>query len=266
MNSPEPLSDQSRNTRSVSGRSPEEIEGEIDRTRAELERTLNALQSKLAPRTLAGRGGLRPECQPAGHAPDEIDADAQCHDHDPHGSHPCAGAVSPLQARHIGRPQACAGDQCLPRAGNSCAAGGGDLLSSLAGSRGSSEVLDKSTPEHDQIRALIQTLHTMNIGDTAYDDTVRKLMRTVLHHVADEESTLLPQAEAMMAGQLVELGARMTKRRIELLRPHLGEVAMTTARSFPVETSLVAASVAASVVALSWLILRPSRRDRHSLL
>jgi hypothetical protein len=48
-------------------------------------------------------------------------------------------------------------------------------------------------------------------------------MRTVRHHVADEESTLLLLAEENMGDQLAELGAAMTKRRMELLKPLLAE-------------------------------------------
>jgi hypothetical protein len=36
---------------------------------------------------------------------------------------------------------------------------------------------------------------------------------------------------------------QMTKRRLELLKPHLGEVTVTTARSFPIATAAVVATV-----------------------
>ena len=55
----------------------------------------------------------------------------------------------------------------------------------------------------------------MQPGDAAYDETVMELMRDVLHHVADEETMLLPDAERRLGDQLNELGAQMTKRRLK---------------------------------------------------
>jgi hypothetical protein len=120
---------------------------------------------------------------------------------------------------------------------------------------GHDEVLDKSEPEHDHMRHLIGVLRGGDPLDAGYDETVHELMRAVLHHVADEESVLLPRAEELMGARLGELGMQMTKRRMELLKPHLGEVAMTTAKSFPVATM----AMATGTLALAWLLLRPSR-------
>src|SRR5438067_196709 len=45
-------------------------------------------------------------------------------------------------------------------------------------------------------------------------------MRDVQHHVADEETVLLPEAEEMLSkDRLCELGAQMTRRRMELVWP-----------------------------------------------
>jgi hypothetical protein len=68
---------------------------------------------------------------------------------------------------------------------------------------------------------------------TAFEDKFMDLMRLVIHHVADEETQLLPAAERLLADRLSDLGVEMTKRRIELLKPHAGELAATTMRSFP---------------------------------
>lgn len=42
-------------------------------------------------------------------------------------------------------------------------------------------------------------------------------MNNVMHHVADEEALLLPTAERVLADRLGELGAEMTKRRVQLV-------------------------------------------------
>ena len=110
--------------------------------------------------------------------------------------------------------------------------------------------LDKSVPEHDEMRELISTLRAMEPEGPQFDEIFRELMRTVLHHVADEETTLLPQAEEKLPGELSGLGAQMTRRRLQLLKPHLGELASTTARSFPMAT----AAAALAGVTLLWLI------------
>jgi hemerythrin superfamily protein len=102
------------------------------------------------------------------------------------------------------------------------------------------DVLEKSVPEHDEIRRLIGELRAASNSDASQDSAFRSLMRAVLHHVADEETVLLPQAEEVLWDRLGELGAQMTKRRLQLLKPHVGEIGMTTAQSFPVASALAA--------------------------
>ncbi len=105
------------------------------------------------------------------------------------------------------------------------------------------QVLSKSKPEHDEMRQLISRLRDMSPGSDTFDQTFFQLVGVVLHHVADEESTLLPAAESVLTDQLGELGMQMTRRRMQLLGPHVGEVAITTAQSFPVISILIAAGV-----------------------
>jgi hemerythrin superfamily protein len=100
------------------------------------------------------------------------------------------------------------------------------------------EVLDKSEPEHDQMRAYIEQLRQLEPNDAAFDQTFMSLMRTVIHHVADEETRLLPAAERLLTEELGTLGAQMTKRRMELLGPHVSEVASSGARTFPAGTAI----------------------------
>lgn len=115
-----------------------------------------------------------------------------------------------------------------------------------------SEILDKSGPEHDEMRTMVRALRGMEPFDAGYDETFRKLVRAVLHHVADEETILLPLAEELMPEELGRLGRLMTRRRIELLKPHAAQAAVTTIRTFPVG----AAVAAAGVLAAGWVLLR----------
>jgi hypothetical protein len=58
-------------------------------------------------------------------------------------------------------------------------------------------------------------------------------MRDVMHHVADEETTLLPHAEAKLSRDaLSELGAQMTRRRMQLVGPKAGKLAKEHAVGF----------------------------------
>jgi Hemerythrin HHE cation binding domain len=117
--------------------------------------------------------------------------------------------------------------------------------------------LDQSIGEHDQMRSLIQRLRQMSPQDANYDGIFCELIRTALHHVADEETILLPLAEVRLKGQLRELGWKMTMRRFELLKPRMGEAATTTVMTFPVMTG---AAIAGLCMA-AWLLFRGTTRS-----
>jgi hemerythrin superfamily protein len=106
--------------------------------------------------------------------------------------------------------------------------------------------VDKSHPEHDQMRQSIGQLRAMEPTDPAYDRTLMELMRTVMHHVADEETTLFPDAERLLGDRLGLLGAEITKRRLELMKPHAGEIAASTMRTMPMGSVLMAAGAIAA--------------------
>ena len=111
--------------------------------------------------------------------------------------------------------------------------------------------IQKSVPEHDEMRRLIATLRGMSPTDVRFDDTVMELMRDVLHHVADEETVLLPEAERLLTDQLESLGARMTRRRLELVGPRSFDIASSMARSVApssIAVGLLAAAGAAFAI------------------
>jgi hypothetical protein len=124
-----------------------------------------------------------------------------------------------------------------------------------------SEILRKSTPEHDEMRGLIARLRYMPVDDPVFDDTFFALMRHVMHHVADEETLLLPAAERLLPEQLSPLGAEMTRRRLELAGPRAPEIAGSVARSLSVGAVLAAGSAA---LAGAHLLTRHRTADRLS--
>jgi hemerythrin superfamily protein len=122
------------------------------------------------------------------------------------------------------------------------------------------DFLQKSVPEHDQMRRLITQLRNLEPGHASYDDTFFELMNKVMHHVADEETLLLPTAERVLADRLGELGAEMTKRRLQLAAPRSGEIAGSMARSMGPRSLMLGAG---ALLACSYLIGRP-RASRGS--
>ena len=118
-------------------------------------------------------------------------------------------------------------------------------------------VLAKSEPEHNEMRSLIGQLRDMEPTAPRYDDAFMALMRHVIHHVADEETVLLPEAEVLLADQLSELGAQMTKRRLALAGPKAGAIASNMVRAMPASTMLVTAG---SLVAGGYLLKRALER------
>jgi hemerythrin superfamily protein len=115
--------------------------------------------------------------------------------------------------------------------------------------------LDKSVPEHNSMRESIATLREMDPDAATYDDTLMELMREVLHHVADEETILLPMAEDSLTHDLRRLGARMNTRRAHLVASRPAELAINSAGAFPVLTASLVGAAALAV--LSTLRVRP---------
>jgi hypothetical protein len=116
------------------------------------------------------------------------------------------------------------------------------------------DMVRKSVPEHDEMRRLINQLRKLQPTDAGFDETLYQLMNAVMHHVADEETLLLPAAERVLADQLGELGARMTKRRLQLAAPRTGEIAGSMARSMGAGAVVAGAG---ALLACSYLLSRP---------
>ena len=119
------------------------------------------------------------------------------------------------------------------------------------------DVIAKSLDEHQEMRRLIGQLRQMEPDTVGYDETVTDLMRDVMHHVADEETLVLPEAERLLADQLGELGMQMTKRRLQLVGPRSGEIALDMGRAVSGHT------VALAMVGVTAMGLLVARRSGH---
>jgi hemerythrin superfamily protein len=123
------------------------------------------------------------------------------------------------------------------------------------------EFVNKSVPEHQQMRELITQLRNLEPTDSTFDTTFFRLMNTVMHHVADEETLLLPTAERVLADRLADLGAQMTRRRLQLSVPRTGQRVAAAARSMGTGSLIMGAT---ALLACSYLLARP-RGQRFSL-
>lgn len=119
------------------------------------------------------------------------------------------------------------------------------------------ESITKALEEHSEMRRFIGLLRTMEPEARDYDETLSALMRDVMHHIADEETILLPAAEKLLADRLGELGAQMTKRRLQLAGPRTGEIALDMGRAASGNTAAIA------MVGLAAAGLLLARRSGH---
>jgi hemerythrin superfamily protein len=121
------------------------------------------------------------------------------------------------------------------------------------------DLVDKSIPEHGEMKRLIEQLREMRPEERGYDATVMELMRDVIRHVADEETKLLPDAERVLGERrLSELGMEMTRRRLQLAAPHAGEIAVNTVRSYPGATLAFTGVVALGAWLAARAFMRPT--------
>jgi hemerythrin superfamily protein len=124
------------------------------------------------------------------------------------------------------------------------------------------DLVNKSVPEHNEMRRMIAQLRQTSPGDASFDATLLEMMRDVMRHVADEETMLLPDAERVLGERrLSELGAEMTRRRFELATPHAGEIAVNTVRTFPGATL----AFSGLLVLGAFLVGRAATRNSTSL-
>jgi hemerythrin superfamily protein len=121
------------------------------------------------------------------------------------------------------------------------------------------KVMEKSQPEHMEIRIIIDELRRTDPRDSRHDDLVFKLMRDVVHHAADEETVLLPEAEQTLSrDRLSELGVQMTKRRLELVGPKAGKLATNHAVGFSGSTAAVVVGLASALFAARAITRKPA--------
>lgn len=120
-------------------------------------------------------------------------------------------------------------------------------------------VIHKSEPEHNEMRQLIAALRADKTAGAEHDRLLMELMQKVIHHVADEETVLLPHAERLLSkDRLNEMGAQMTKRRLQLAAPKAGTILSTSVVGFSGSTTALLLAAAGGLVAGRYLSTRAS--------
>jgi hemerythrin superfamily protein len=121
------------------------------------------------------------------------------------------------------------------------------------------KVMEKSEPEHMELRRIFDELRATDPRDSRHDEVMFVLMRDVQHHVADEETVLLPEAEQTLSKErLSELGSEMTKRRLQLVTPKAGKIARNTAVGFSGSTAAIVMGVAGALFAARAFTRKPA--------
>jgi Hemerythrin HHE cation binding domain len=129
------------------------------------------------------------------------------------------------------------------------------FYSALRASNIDSPLLDKSATDHEEMRTNIERLRTSGTGEPQIQ-ALNMLMNGVMHHMADEETLLLPQAEAALGKErLSEIGAQMTQRKLELAKSVAPQMALDTVRSAPAKSGVIAMIALAATA--WWMLARP---------
>ena len=79
------------------------------------------------------------------------------------------------------------------------------------------QLVAESLQEHQRVKDLIEELRELDVDDETFDVRFHELMENVEHHVEEEESEMLPEAEMVLAEQAEELMEDMQEVKRQLL-------------------------------------------------
>ena len=79
------------------------------------------------------------------------------------------------------------------------------------------QLVAESLQEHQTVKELIEKLRELDADDEAFDAKFHQLMEDVEHHVEEEESEMLPEAEMALAEQAEDLMDEMQELKKQLL-------------------------------------------------
>ncbi|MGQ0811478.1 MAG: hemerythrin domain-containing protein [Nitrospiraceae bacterium] len=74
-------------------------------------------------------------------------------------------------------------------------------------------LVNEALDEHASMKEMIRDLKDLGSDHESYAERFDDLMQVVMHHVQDEETEMLPQAEETLADNLDSIGIRMAKQK-----------------------------------------------------
>ena len=77
-------------------------------------------------------------------------------------------------------------------------------------------LVQESLSEHEAVKTLIQALRSMAHDTDEFDAKFQELIRTVAHHVEEEEAEMFPLAEEELADDLTEMKNEMQELKADL--------------------------------------------------
>ena len=78
------------------------------------------------------------------------------------------------------------------------------------------ELVKESLSEHATVKTLMQALRSMAHETDEFDAKFQELIRTVAHHVEEEEAEMFPLAEEELAEDLTEMKEEMQELKADL--------------------------------------------------
>ena len=78
------------------------------------------------------------------------------------------------------------------------------------------ELVQESLSEHETVKNLIQELRSMAYDTDEFDAKFQELIRTVAHHIEEEEAEMFPLAEEELADDLTEMKDEMQELKADL--------------------------------------------------
>ncbi len=78
------------------------------------------------------------------------------------------------------------------------------------------ELVQESLSEHEAVKNLMQELRSMAHDTDEFDAKFQELIRTVAHHVEEEEAAMFPLAEEELADDLTEMKDEMQELKADL--------------------------------------------------